>query len=42
MMPFAATWGGPRDYHTKQSQKKRDKHHRETNIIYMWNLKYDS
>ena len=28
-----------RDYHTKQSQKEKDKYH---DITYMWNLKYDT
>ena len=39
IMPFATTWDGPRDDHTKQSQKGKDKYHM---IPLVWNLKYDT
>ena len=40
IMPFAATWNGPGDYHTKRSESDRE---RQTSYItYMWNLKYDT
>ena len=34
IMPFAATWNGPRDYHTKWSKSDKDKY----DITYMQNL----
>ena len=41
MMPFAATWDGLRDYHTKGSKSDRERQI-SSDIAYMWSLKFDA
>ena len=38
LMTFAATWIGPRDYHTKWSKSDRERQI-SYDITYIWNLK---
>ena len=40
-MPFAATWDGPRDYHTKGSESDRERQI-SYDITYMQSLKFDT
>ena len=40
-MPFTATMGGSKNYHTKRSKSERERQIPYA-IPYMWNLKYDT